>query len=429
MNNIKLIFIISVLSLLFLSFNDNSDKNKTEKKLYRKAQREYYNGNYKVAKNLYLQLLVIDSCNFDYNYELGLLLSYELYQKTKAIHYFEIASHIITKDTIPDLYNYLGQAYYAAGRYDDAIASYEKYSNYPLKEGFFKIGMKKYIKKCNVAKEKIRKYEKNKKEYGIINLGPNINTEFPEYTAFEIFSDSVLIFNSLRDFDIDFNEYIETIYISYIKNSKFTSAKKITEVQKYKDLVIDQVWHEAAISVTPDETNIIIHRNNRLWISDFLKGKWQKPIKFCKNINSNFSQEHASISGDGNTIYFSSYDKKTKNLDIYMAVKQSDGKWGKSVKLGNQINSDQNEDSPEISEDGKTLYFSSEGHESKGGYDIFKSVFKNENWTKAENIDSLNSTRNDMFFKYYKKNKVAFFSSDRKGGFGEMDIYMVKFKE
>ena len=209
MNNIKLFFIISVLSLLFLSFNDNRDNNKKEKNIYKKAQREYYNGNYKVAKNLYLQLLAIDSCNFDYNYELALLFFYELNKKNEAIYYFETASHYMTKDTIPDLYNYLGQAYYAAHRYDDAIVSYKKYSKYPPKEGFFKISMKNYIKRCNTAKEKINEYEKNKKEYGIINLGPNINTEFPEYTAFEIFSDSVLIFNSLRDFDIDFNEYIK----------------------------------------------------------------------------------------------------------------------------------------------------------------------------------------------------------------------------
>lgn len=429
MKNLKVILIISVLSLFFLSFNNINDKNKHEKKLYKKAQREYYNGNYKIAKNLYLQLLTIDSSNFNYNYELALLFFYELNMKSASIHYFKDASHYMIKDTIPDLYNYLGQAYYAAHRYDDAISSYEKYRKFPPKEGFLKISMTKYIRKCNIAKKKIKEYKKNKKDYGIINLGPNINTEYSEYTGFEIFSDSVIIFNTLRDFDIDFKQYIETIYISYIKNGKFTAAKKIIDIPKYKNLLLDQFWHEATIGVNYNETQMIVHRNNKLWTSNLVKGIWQKPVKFSKNINFNYSQEHASISGDGNTIYFSCYSKKNKNIDIYKSVKQADNKWGKAVKLGDEINSEKNEDSPEISEDGKTLYFSSEGHGSKGGYDIFKSNLINGKWTQAVSIDSLNSIRDDIFFKYSKKNNVAFFSSDRKGGFGGMDVYMVKFKK
>ncbi|MBE9468547.1 MAG: PD40 domain-containing protein [Bacteroidetes bacterium] len=422
-------FIIILLSLLFFSFNNSDEKNKQEKKIYKKAQREYNNGNYKVATNLYLELLKIDSCNFDYNYELALLFFYELNKKAIAIKYFETASQYMKDDAIPNLYNYLGQAYYASHRYEDAIGSYMQYSKFPPKEGFIKISMKKYIKKCEVAKERIKEYERNKKEYGIINLGPNINSEYPEYSAFKIFSDSVIIFNTLRDFDIDFNQYIETIYFSQMKNEECTIAKKILEIPEYNNIIIGNLWHEAAISITNDETQIIVHKKNKLWVSNFIKGVWQKPVKFSKNINSNYSQEHASISGDGNKIFFSSSDKKTKNIDIYMSVKQCDGKWGKSIKLGTEINTESNEDCPEISKDGNTLYFSSKGHNSKGGYDIFKSTFVNGKWTKAENIDSLNSTKNDMFYKYNKNNNVAFFSSDRDGGFGDMDIYMVKFKK
>ncbi|RLD55633.1 MAG: hypothetical protein DRJ01_16390 [Bacteroidetes bacterium] len=429
MKKIKTFIIISITSLLLLSFVNENEQKKLEKKLYKKAQREYDNGNYKNAKKIYLQLLEIDSSSFDYNYELALLCFYEMNKKIDAIHYFEAAARNMESDTLPDLFNYLGQAYYSAHRYAEAIKSYEKYSQYPAKEGFFKISMKKYINRCKLAQKRIEEYEKNKKEYGIINLGPNINTEYPEYNAFEIFSDSVILFNTLRDFDIDFNEYIEHIYISNIKNGKFSIAKEIFGNPKYNKLIINELWHESVISINNDETEIIVHQGTKLWHSNFNDGVWQKPLKFSKKINLNYSQEHASISGDGNTIYFSSYDKKSKNLDIYMATKQTNGKWGESVKLGNEINTDKNEDSPEISEDGNTLYFSSEGHNSKGGYDIFKSVLNNGKWSKAENIDSLNTSKNDMFYKYNKKLNVAFFSSDRDEGFGDMDIYMVKFKE
>ncbi|MEO8762213.1 MAG: OmpA family protein, partial [Bacteroidia bacterium] len=146
-------------------------------------------------------------------------------------------------------------------------------------------------------------------------------------------------------------------------------------------------------------------------------------------INEKIFQNHISISKDGKTIYFSSEHKDgLGGLDIYKLEKQADGTWTKATNLGNVINTDENDGSPFISEDGKTLYFSSKGHNGFGGYDIFKSTFNGTSWSEPENMGiPFNSAGDDIYMTINKAETGGYLSSSRAGGYGDEDIYEITY--
>jgi outer membrane protein OmpA-like peptidoglycan-associated protein len=131
-------------------------------------------------------------------------------------------------------------------------------------------------------------------------------------------------------------------------------------------------------------------------------------------------------------IYFVS-DKPEGGLggrDIYKSTKDNKGKWGEAVNLGSVINTALDEEGVYLHPDGKTLYFSSKGHTSMGGYDVFKSIFDEilQVWTTPQNIGyPINTTDDDVFFTVSASGKHAYYSSIRPGGYGEKDVYLITF--
>ena len=151
-------------------------------------------------------------------------------------------------------------------------------------------------------------------------------------------------------------------------------------------------------------------------------------IKKCRKICSRDNETHASVSPDGNTIYFTSNMSDGKGgLDIYMAKRKDNGKWDKPVNLGENINTPFDEETPYICQDGKTLYFSSEGHNSIGGFDIFYSKMdENGEWSVPLNIGyPLNTTNDDMGFVPVNNGKSGYMALIEPDGYGKKDIYKI----
>lgn len=162
------------------------------------------------------------------------------------------------------------------------------------------------------------------------------------------------------------------------------------------------------------------------------KGKWNvpKPIN-NKTINSSFFDGSATLTADGNTMYFVSDRKGDKrSTDIYMV--QKNGKsWGKAVLLPDSINTLFRETTPYITPDGRFLFFSSEGHTSMGGLDVFVSENTGTGWTKAVNLGaSINSVNDDTHFSIYKELGKAFISgtsiSEKKSSIDIFEIDLTK---
>lgn len=414
------VFLRSLIFLIILLIPFLSSAQIEEKKTLRRAQRYFLIEDFERSAENYKMLADTFPEVFQYNYETALLLFYELDQKSNSIPYIKQAIKLIRKDSIPQLHLYLGQSYQAKGEYNNAIEAFKYYR--AIDSNFIKISVTRYIQACELGKQLRAKANKNTK---VENLGPAINTKFSEYTSVFLKNNSEMMFTSRRNQNI-YDELIEALYLSVLRDGKYTKPKKIDSLTEYNDLVMDVNEFQSVVSISPDGQNLIIYYDPNLYSSEIVDGKWSKPKLLNEYINFNFVTTHASITADGKHIYFSCYDNKTRgNLDIYHSEKQKDGNWGTAERLPSSINTRRKEDSPEISPDGKTLYFSSDGLKGMGGFDVFKTEIKNGKWSKPENLGApINSPSHDIYFNLHRGVEGTL-SSNRNGGFGGMDIYRV----
>ncbi len=160
-----------------------------------------------------------------------------------------------------------------------------------------------------------------------------------------------------------------------------------------------------------------------LAIPEELKTKQDKKHKF----NGVFY-----FNGNSDKIFYASYGKTGETgKDIYQAHLMSNGKFGRVNKLGGDINTPYDEDYAFLHADGRTMYFSSEGHNSMGGYDIFKAEYDEGTSTfrNVVNMDfAVNTPDDDIFYIADSLHNNAWFSSSRNVGENEMNIYNVKVK-
>jgi hypothetical protein len=113
--------------------------------------------------------------------------------------------------------------------------------------------------------------------------------------------------------------------------------------------------------------------------------------------------------------------------DLYSADKLKENTWGNIKNLGPTINSKFDEDAPFVTADGRILFFSSNNEKSIGGYDVFRSDFKNNNWQPPYNLGPpINTDNDDKYFTVRADGKKGYYSSYKQGGKGEQDIYSVE---
>jgi outer membrane protein OmpA-like peptidoglycan-associated protein len=218
--------------------------------------------------------------------------------------------------------------------------------------------------------------------------------------------------------------YYEDVYFSNLGNDGHWSPAKHIGGK------INTVGHEATISISPDGKTILLYKDDKgdgnIYYSELLNdNEWSKPEKMPEPINSSYWETHACYSPDMNIIYFvSNRPGGFGGRDIWMTEKIN-GKWMEVENLGSTINTQYDEDSPYMLPDGYTLYFSSQGHDNMGGFDIFISTRTEDGfWTTPENMGyPVNTTEDDVFYIPTPDEKHAFYSSAKNYGMGGQDIY------
>jgi tetratricopeptide (TPR) repeat protein len=401
---------------------------KTSKVIDPADAKEHFNhNNFLFAIPAYKQLLKQEPDNIDYSYKLGICYLYTNINKSLAIPYLETACKSPKIDK--EAFYHLGLAYQYASRFDDAIKTFNTY-----KTGLKGAELEKIehqIETCENGKE----YVKHPVNVTFQNLGKEINSEFPDYYPFVPENESFIVFTSRRKDNIGGQVEVDGYYSSDIYMS--TPVNDVWTKPKNLGGMVNTRYDEQAVGLTPDGQTMLMYIDHidslgNIYSSMNKAGIFQRMRKLNSNVNSDF-ETAGSITPDGNIIFFASKrDGGLGETDIYMARKLPNGQWAKAQNLGNVVNTKYKEDFPTIAPDGKTLYFSSQGHAGMGDFDLFQTTWNEEEntWSEPKNLGyPINSAGDDRSISFTQDNRVAYISAVRDGGFGDLDLYRIKFED
>ncbi|MFY9310676.1 MAG: hypothetical protein WAQ28_16645 [Bacteroidia bacterium] len=282
--------------------------------------------------------------------------------------------------------------------------------------------------------------QKDSVKVEIKNLGTQVNSPFADYAPLISADGTVMVFTSRRpviEKDITKEkEGKENVYITYYddKNSRWLVTFMLGPTINTEEI------DNSAIALSNDGQRMFLYRggneqnaNGDILESVLVGDEWSDPMRLPEPINSDENETSASISPDGRTIYFIS-DRKWGygGRDIWYCTQDENGVWGEAINAGRNVNSTLDEEGVFIHPNGKVLFFSSKGHSSKGGYDIFMSVFDEttQTWAQADNIGApINTDGDEIYFVMGANGKTGYYASSRPGGTGDLDIYSINFLE
>lgn len=419
----------SLILLLFLSLSVFGFSQKGKNKNIALAKEHLRFEEFERAIPVLRQLIESDSRNAYYNFWMGKSL-YLTYQRNQALPYLEVTNEVDPNIDREFHYYYALTLHYNL-KFDRAIEEYKlDLERYKLNSPDY-LWVTNRIEQCLYAKVLSQKRIQGRVE--INNMGELINSRYSEHSPVISGNDSVLLFTARRPANQGAKPeqgfYDEDIYISYQKEGKWSRAINIGKP-------VNSKGHDATISLNSSGDKLYLYRHKKqggLYRTNFDKSglKWQKPKPVVKPLNSRFYEASICESADSSIMFFTS-DRPGGfgGRDIYMVKRDGKGKWGDPENLGAMINSPFDEDAPYFHPDGKTLYYSSNGPNSMGGFDIFITEFDSlmGSWLEPLNLGSqVNTPDDDIYFTVSASGKYGYFSSGKEGGFGEKDIYELEF--
>jgi outer membrane protein OmpA-like peptidoglycan-associated protein/tetratricopeptide (TPR) repeat protein len=388
-------------------------------------------GTYRDAREHYLFAAKYNPENAELNYKIGACYVFAD-DKYESIKYLTRA-FLADENVASDIRFLAGQAYHLMLEFDEAINQYGKYkeSLEPKQLAAQRKTIDKLIEECENGKQLVT----DPKRVIINNMGEQINSEGDDYNPIFAPNDTAIFFTSRRQHHekakrspID-NKHYEDIYVASADGDEWMAARNMGKP-------VNSLNHNtAAVGLSPHGNQLYIYRGYKggggIYRSTLKEGKWGAPKNVHSKLRSKFRETTMSLSPDGKTFYFVSDNQKltTGGKDIFFSEQDAAGKWKDPENIGSEINTPYNEEAVFISPDGNTLYFSSKGHNTMGGFDVFRSV-RNDlgDWSPAENLGyPINSPDDDVFYKVTPDARFAFYSANRMGGYGGKDIYRIVF--
>lgn len=426
---------IKIVLLLFLLVGAVKAQPKNEKisRLAEDAEIYMEDEDWDKAYETYDKIIQIDNSNPFFKFRKGVCALRLADKKEETIKLFEEVLKESPEDKI--VLHFLGRAYHHNYQFTEAIKYFDEYlASGPVDE--------QYIDEANQYKTNSLfgiNLTKTMVEADIKNLGPPLNTNDNEYVPVISADESMIIYTYKGSKSIgglqnekfkkdEHGVYYEDIYISRKNNdSAWSEPESIGEN-------INTNHNDASIALSPDGQELYTFYSDEknggdIYVCVLEGDSWSKPVALNSNINTPYWEGSCSITADGKQLFFASerpggYGKK----DLYVSTKKGDGTWGPAENLGPIINTKNNDDDPFIHPDGITLFFSSQGHKSIGGFDIMYSIKKDGKWIEPTNMGyPLNTTDDDRYYVITAKGDRGYFSSDRnsKQSGGHQDIYTV----
>jgi outer membrane protein OmpA-like peptidoglycan-associated protein/tetratricopeptide (TPR) repeat protein len=413
-------FFCSICVLIVLAFYSEAQNNNF---LINKGDKFYKKEQYKNAYPFYEQALKSDSLNIEAQYKAA-VCNLHRFSKEDALRGLE---KVYNADSTYNkyLYYWMGRAYHLNFKFEEAILFYSKAQQKKSKNNnlFEEVERYKYQVRC------ARDYVSNPSNFNVVNLGGEINSSYSDHSPITSYTDTMLLFTSRRVNQLDVKEEydgepFEDIFYSYKNTATGTWSTPIS-------FHLNTTGHDASVQLFDNDTKLFIYsylHEGDINLVEKKNGEWGTPMP-VDQINTIDFEADAFMTADGKTLYYATnHFKKNGDLDICYIVKSGDGTWSKPKTLSSLINTDEDEDAPYITADGRTMYFSSRGHSSMGGYDVFKSELDtiSGEWMKPENLGyPVNTPDEDLYYCISSKSTKAYLSSYRSGGFGEKDIYEI----
>jgi tetratricopeptide (TPR) repeat protein len=337
----------------------------------------------------------------------------------------------LTSSKLPDAKYYLARILHQEKKFDEALAllaAYKETEKSKRLQDDSEIGYRSGI---SLNAKNFTTYPHRSV---VRNMGPNINSKFPDYVPLIIADESALYFTSKREGSSNNqkngdNYYFEDVFVSKQVDGKWQPAENVGEP-------INSATNDACVALSADGQKMIVYRTaENVETGDLyqtvlgLNNKWEPLQLLGPEINSEFTESSASFSNDSTEIFFSSNRPGGfGGKDIYRIRRLPNGKWSLPFNLGAGVNTKYDDDAPFSHPDGVTIYFSSKGHNTMGEYDVFKSMWDKEKnqFSIAENLGyPINDVQNDIFFALSVDGQRAYYSTVKEQGFGGMDIYEV----
>ena len=395
---------------------------------FESAVKKYQSGNDVKAKEEALKAIEKDA-NF---VEPHLLLA-EIYQTKKqiqdAIDEYEKAIRI---NPTFNMNNFLNKANLeiSIGKYEDAKYDFERFLKKPHINPDSQESAERNLDNCNFAIEAM----KHPVPFNPKNMGEAINSPLDEYFPAITTDDQTFLYT--RNNRTEQIPLQEDFLVSHKVNGAWAPATLIGSG-------INTSGNEGAPAISADGEILFFvacqdgpdgsyaggrkgYGSCDIFYSQKVGNAWSKPYNLGPNINTKNFESQPSFSADGKTLYFvSNRPGGFGRGDIYYSTLRDDGSWGIPVNIGNKINTVGEEESVFIHPDGKTLYFSSNGHIGMGGLDIYVSRKDDKGeWGTPVNLGyPINTYGDENSLLVNGRGDLAYFASNRAGGFGGLDLY------
>lgn len=402
---------IMIAVLLLISASVPAQSKKELNAMFVQAESHYLFEEYELANPLYLSILSYQPDNCNILYKVGNCYLNIPDEKEKAIEFLEKAvkntSHEARSESFRekraplDAYFSLAQAYMLNNELEKAINTFQLFQKLvkesPLKDQMQNMEfVDQQIQACKNAIELMKTPVSLDKVKLPEDFSMGSVNDFPVIS----YDGNTIAYTERRGLS-------NAIFYSKRERGKWQPPVEITfEINAGEDC--------STSSLNYDGTELFLYKDDmkdgNIYSSVYKDGKWSPIKKLGRNINTKFFESHACISPDGRKLYLTSNREDGNDLDIYVSEKEGSD-WGVPKMLPKEINTPFNEDTPFITISDTILFFASEGHNSMGGYDIFRSIKRGDSWSKPENMGyPINSPGDDRFYSPFNNGENAYYS-------------------